>query len=89
MKSTLIAAALLVLAGPAYASSNAEWECPGRFSVSAGKGEMSVSKLYGSMYGEKGLPPEQGSYRVTWEFRHRGKSNLELWVNGKKCKSTN
>ena len=88
-RSIIIAAALLVLAGPAYASSNAEWECPGNFMVSAGKGMMSVSKIYGSEYGEKGLPPERDAYRVTWEFRRKGQHDLELWVNGKKCKSTN
>ena len=83
---TLIAVALLVLATPALANSNAEWECPGRFSVSAGKGMMSVSKIYGSEYGEKGTPPARDAYRVTWEFRGKGRA---LWVNGKKCKVTN
>ena len=51
---TLIAAALLAMATPAFANSNAEWECPGRITVSAGKGMMSVSKIYGTEYGHKG-----------------------------------
>ena len=54
--------------------------------VSAGKGMMSVSKIYGTEYGMKGLPPRRDAYRVTWEFRNK---NRDLWVNGKKCKVTN
>lgn len=86
MRSIVITAVLLTLATPAFASSDAQWECPGRFSISAGKGMMSVSKIYGSEYGEKGLPPERDAYRVTWEFRNKSR---DLWVNGKKCKVTN
>lgn len=86
MKSPIIAVILLALTAPALAGSGAEWECPGRINVSAGKGMMSVSKIYGSQYGEKGLPPRRDTYRVTWEFRGKGR---ELWVNGKKCKVTN
>lgn len=73
-----------VAAAPAFASSNAEWECANGFRASAGKGMLTLSKTMGSEYGYKGGYPPRGSSRFTWNLR-----GGDLWVNGKKCKVTN
>lgn len=86
----IITAAMLILATPAFAAeekrfygSAAAWECKGATAIS-NKGYLTFEVVLGSQYGEKGLPPRQGSLNWKWDM-----DKGEVWLNGKSCKKVN
>ena len=88
MKRFLVAAALLVLATPALASSAAIWNCGKGATVISNRGELSFNTTLGSMYSEKGTYPARGSHRPDWRWDLRG-DRTKIWLNGKRCKQAN
>ena len=86
MRSTIIVAALLALATPAFASSAAEWDCGNGNKAISNKGFFGFDTTMGSQYGEKGWPPARGSRSLNWRW---DLAKDKVWLNGKLCKRSN
>ena len=91
MKSLIAAAMLLALVSPAYATSDAEWDCPGGIRVSAGRNQIVASFTYGP---DRNDPDSENPRRIQlignrhlnlkWDFRNHAEGP-DLWLNGKAC----
>lgn len=78
MKYSIIAT-LVLLSSPAFASSDAQWDCGNTIMATAGKGQFGfyMGKQYEGGYPSRGI--------LKWDLRRDG----SVWVNGRRCKRSN
>ena len=88
---TAIALALLALATPALASTDAEWDCGNNLKAYSGKGTLGVYFRYQGKYDDVDAGPHHPKglrhFDLQWNFTDGAKSRMQ--VNGKVCTQTN